>query len=249
MNQAFDPLNLLLLAIAVVVFFKLRSVLGTRTGHEKTIDFPPLGKDGGKDKEASARGEGKVIPLPGSRAPAGNEEEITRGLPPEEEPPVWEGVAEEGSPLAKALETMKGRDPAFTVQHFLEGAGIAYEMIVTAFARGDKKTLKPLLTPEVYKGFAAAIDERRKQGQTLELEFVGLDDAKIVAAETPGNKGAITVKFVSKIITALKDGGGNVIEGDPNRLTTVTDVWTFERDLTSPDPNWKLAATEAQEDS
>ena len=239
MNQAFDPLNLLLLAVAVVVFFKLRSVLGTRTGHEKPIDFPPVEKN----KPAGAGGaNGNVIPLPGT------EEEPPRGLPPEEAPPVWQGVAEEGSKLAKVLETMQARDPAFSVQHFLDGAGKAYEMIVTAFARGDKKTLKPLLSREVYQGFSAAIDERRKKGQTLDLEFVGLDKARIVNGEIRGDKGALTVKFVSEVITALTGASGEIIEGDPNRVTTVTDIWTFERDLTSSDPNWKLVATEAQED-
>jgi len=239
MNQAFDPLNILLLAIAVVVFFKLRSVLGTRTGHEKPLDFPPLEKK----KPAAANGaEGNVIPLPGVDG------EPARGLPPEDVPPVWEGVAEEGSKLAKVLETMQARDPAFSVAHFLDGAGKAYEMIVTAFASGDKKTLKPLLSREVYQGFSAAIDERKRKGQRLDLDFVSLDKAQIVNGEIRGDKGALTVKFVSEIITALTDAEGKVIEGDPNRLTTVTDIWTFERDVTSRDPNWKLAATEAQED-
>ncbi len=238
MNQVFDPLNLLLLAIAVVVFFKLRSVLGTRTGHEKTIDFPPVEK-----KPASANGaDDRVISFPGAG------EEPQRGLPPEDEPPVWEGVAEEGTPLARALERMKELDPSFSVKHFLDGAGAAYEMIVTAFAEGDKKTLKPLLTKEVYQGFVQAIDERKRKGETLELEFVGLDEARIVDAEVRDTIGSITVKFVSEVITALKDARGNVIDGDPNRLTMVTDIWTFERDMTSGDPNWKLVATEAAAD-
>ncbi len=241
MNQVFDPLNILLLVIAVVVFFKLRSVLGTRTGHEKTIKFPTLGGEGA-DAAPGAEERGKVIPLPGTEA------EPPRGLPPEEEPPVWEGVAEEGSPLARVLEEMKRRDPSFGVDHFLQGAGVAYEMIVSAFANGDRKALKPLLNRDVYQGFVEAIEARRKRGETLELEFVGLDKAEIVDGRIRGEKGFLTVRFVSEVITALKDAEGRVIEGDPNRLTRVTDIWTFERDLTSPDPNWKLAATEAQED-
>jgi len=240
MNQVFDPLNILLLAIAVVVFFKLRSVLGTRTGHEKTIKFPPMT---GGDAAPEAQERGKVIPLPGT------EDEPPRGLPPEEEPPVWAGVAEEGSPLARVLEEMKDRDPSFSVDHFLQGAGVAYEMIVSAFARGEKKTLKPLLNKDVYQGFVEAMDARRKRGETLELEFVGLDRAEIVDGEIRGNRGFLTVRFVSEVITALKGPDGEVIEGDPGRITRVTDIWTFERDLTSSDPNWKLAATEAQEDT
>ncbi len=235
MNQAFDPFNLLLLAIAVVVFFKLRSVLGTRTGREKTIDFPPLERK----KPASANGGDNVIPIPGA------EDEPRRGLPPEKAPPVWEGVAKEGEPLALVLEQIREKEPAFTVSHFLEGAGAAYEIIVTAFAAGDKKALRPLLTREVFQGFSSAIDERRARGETLNLTFVGLDDARIVKGEMKGKKALLTVKFVSEVITSLVNGKGEIIEGDPERITRVTDIWTFERPVPSRDPNWKLAATEA----
>jgi predicted lipid-binding transport protein (Tim44 family) len=235
MNTAFDPLNLLLLAIAVVVFLKLRSVLGTRTGHEKTIEFPPLGG-------AETQRESKP-------ASTGSEEEddVPRGLP-EEEPPVWEGVAEEGSPLARVLEGIREKDPSFTVPRFLDGARAAYEMIITAFAAGDEQTLKPLLARDVFEGFRRAIEERRRQGQTLELEFVGIDDARIIDGSLKGNIARLTVKFVSEVITALKDREGRVIEGDPGAVTKVTDIWTFERDVTSADPNWTLVATEVAEE-
>ncbi len=236
MNTAFDPLNLLLLAIAVVVFLKLRSVLGTRTGHEKTIEFPPIG---GGDAASDAKPTGTQTQ---------EEDSLPRGLP-EERPPVWEGVAEEGSPLARVLEGIQDKDPSFTVESFLNGARAAYEMIVTAFAAGDERTLKPLLARDVFEGFRQAIEERRRQGQTLELEFVGIDEAKIVDGSLNGNIARLTVKFVSEVITALKDREGRIIEGDPNTVTKVTDIWTFERDVTSRDPNWMLVATEAPEEA
>lgn len=236
MNQVFDPLNLLLLAVAVAILLKLRSVLGTRTGHEKTIDFPPL------DEKTAPAGTAKP-----AAPPAGADGDMpARGLP-EERPPVWEGVAEEGSELAKVLQRIVEKDPDFDVRHFLQGAGTAYEMIVTAFAEGDKKALKPLLTREVYKGFAAAIDERRKKGEELSLSFVSLDETKLLRGSLRGNRANLTVKFVSQVITALKDKEGRIIEGAPDEVTVVKDVWTFTRNVTSRDPNWKLAATEAQE--
>ncbi len=232
-NQVFDPFNLVLLVIAVVVAWRLYAVLGTRTGHEKRIDIPFPGQRRDED------------PTPPKRPTlAEAEEEVRFGLP-EEERPVWEGVAEDGSELARVLERMREIDPNFDARHFLDGARVAYEMIVTAFARGDRKTLRPLLAPDVYAQFEKVIDERKAKGQTLELEFVGLDDAKLVRAELDGTTARMTVKFVSKVITALRDGDGKVVEGNPEKLATVRDVWTFERDLTSSDPNWRLVSTEA----
>jgi len=237
-NTVFDPFNIILLVIAIIVFWRLRSVLGTRTGHEKRIDFPLPGQ---RESAPSAPAGGTSE----ERTRDDHEQEDIRYGLPEEEKPVWEGVAEEHSLLARMLTRMKEIDPGFDARHFLEGAKVAYEMIVTAFAKGDKKTLKPLLDREVYERFAAVIDERRRKGLTQELEFVGLDEAKLLKAALDGKVAHLTVKFTSKIITAVRDAEGNVVEGDPQKLVTVKDIWTFERDLTSRDPNWRLVSTEA----
>ena len=234
MNQVFDPLNLILLVVAIIVAWRLYSVLGTRTGHEKRIDIPLGGASAGSERPRAER-----------RDEEGGD--VVRTGLPEEERPVWEGVAEEGSTLARMLERMKEIDPDFDARHFLEGAKVAYEMIVTAFAAGDRKTLKPLLAPDILQHFEQVIEERRRKGETQELEFVGLDEAKLVKAGLNGSTARLTVKFTSKVITATRDAQGNVVAGDPNKLATVKDVWTFERDLTSRDPNWKLVSTEAPE--
>ena len=231
MRQIFDPLNLVLLVVAIIVAWRLWSVLGTRTGHEKRIDIP-LGLPGGSPRD-------KATP-----SASAEEEDVRYGLP-EEEKPVWEGVAEKGSLLARMLERMKEIAPDFDPRHFLEGAKIAYEMIVTAFARGDTKTLKPLLAPDVYAEFEKAIEERKRQGLEQEFEFVGLDEAKLLRASLNGKVARLTVRFVSRVITATRDRDGNVVSGNPEKLATVKDVWTFERDLTSRDPNWRLVSTEA----
>ena len=231
--HAFDPLNLILLVIAIIVAWRLYSVLGTRTGNERRIDFP-LGQP---DRKAQA-------PAPAREAGDDGEEGVRYGLP-EEERPVWEGVAEEGSALARTLERMREIDPDFDARHFLEGAKVAYEMIVTAFADGDEATLKPLLAPEIFEQFARVIADRRSRGLKKELEFVGLDEAKLVDARLDGTTARMKVKFVSKVITATRDENGEVVEGNPEKLVTVREIWTFERDLTSSDPNWRLVATEA----
>ena len=118
-------------------------------------------------------------------------------------------------------------------------------MIVNAFAEGDRRTLKNLLSREVYDGFESAISEREKRGETVENRFVSIDNAEITAAELRGRIAQLTVRFQSKLVTATRDKDGNVTDGNAEKVTDVTDVWTFARDLSSRDPNWKLVATEA----
>jgi predicted lipid-binding transport protein (Tim44 family) len=118
-------------------------------------------------------------------------------------------------------------------------------MIVTAFAQSDRTTLKNLLAPDVYDGFVSAIAEREARQQTSELTFVGIEDAKLSGAELEGQTARISVRFVAELITCTRDKDGNVVEGDPTEVQTIRDVWTFARDVSSRDPNWKLVATEA----
>jgi predicted lipid-binding transport protein (Tim44 family) len=246
MNEAFDPLNLLILAIAVVIFFRLRSVLGRRTGNERP-PFDPFaarrrnnGQNGpngqtGRPEEAA----GNVITLPRDRS--------GEGKPQDAEPavPVWKDYAEEGSDLASGLERIAAADREFTPASFVAGAKVAYEMVVTAFAQGDKPTLKNLLSREVYDGFASAIDNRERAGEKLESRFVGIDKADLVSADLSGRKALVTVKFVSQLISSTTSRTGEVVDGDPKQIREITDVWTFERDVGSRDPNWKLVATES----
>ena len=233
-----DPLNILLLAVALVVFWRLKSVLGTRTGTEK----PPVDLLGTK-REAPKTGEnGTVVRFPQNPAevapaPAAEEREPAA--------PIWTGYAEAGSPLAAGLEQLAENDPSFTPRAFVDGAKVAYEMIVDGFAKGDKAALKNLLSKEVFEGFARAIDEREAEGQKVESRFVGIDKATIQSAGIFGKKASITMEFVSELITAIYDRAGEVIDGDPKQIREVTDVWTFEREVTSRNPNWKLVATQA----
>jgi predicted lipid-binding transport protein (Tim44 family) len=101
------------------------------------------------------------------------------------------------------------------------------------------------LSREVYDGFEGAITEREKRGETVENKFVSIDAADIAGAEMRGRNAQVTIRFQSKLITATRDRNGNVIDGSPERVSDVTDVWTFARDVSSRDPNWKLIATEA----
>jgi predicted lipid-binding transport protein (Tim44 family) len=136
-------------------------------------------------------------------------------------------------------------DPGFDPNHFLDGAKAAYEMIVMAFAQGDEATLTQLLGSDVYDGFQRAIRERETRGEKVESSLVGIDKADIIEAEIKSRTAYVTVKFVSELISVTRDAQGEVVEGDPKKVREVTDIWTFARDVSSKNPNWKLAATEA----
>ncbi|TAN60964.1 MAG: Tim44 domain-containing protein, partial [Magnetospirillum sp.] len=128
------------------------------------------------------------------------------------------------------------------------GARAAFEMIVGAFAAGDKATLQPLLAPEVFRHFAEAIDGRARNGETLTTDLVGIRSIEPVEARMDGGFAGLTLRIVSEQVNALRDHEGNVVEGSADRVIDVTDEWTFRRDTRSGDPNWVLAATRTPED-
>ena len=160
-------------------------------------------------------------------------------------PPAWTGLAEPGSALANGLDQIMARDSSFVPRSFVEGAKLAYEMIIEAYAKGDKAALKNLLSKDVFDGFAAAIDKREAAGQRVDQRFVGISSAKLLSASLSGNMAAVTLEFISELISATLSKAGDVVDGDSREIREVTDVWTFERDVTSRNPNWKLVSTQA----
>jgi predicted lipid-binding transport protein (Tim44 family) len=235
----FDIYTIVFLAVAVFIFLRLRSVLGQRTGRERP-PYDPFSRDPlrGAAKDSA---KDNVVSLPGRTA-----EPAPAPVEPAEVPADrWKGVAEAGSSLANGLDAIVAADPEFDPKHFIAGARAAYEMVVTAYAEGDRRSLKNLLSRDVYEGFDTAITEREKREEKAESRFVSIDTAEIVGAEMRGKSAQITVRFVSKLISATRDKTGALIDGNPEKVTEVTDVWTFARDISSRDPNWKLIATEA----
>jgi len=129
-------------------------------------------------------------------------------------------------------------------EQFIKGAEAAYEMIITSFAKGDKKTLKPLLNKEIYQNFSDEIDHRKKENLKSELTFVAVKSAKIKNFEKKDNIYTFTVNFVSEIITCKKDKNNKVVEGNPDIIKTVNDVWKFSKNMWSSNPNWYLVETQ-----
>lgn len=238
MSEAFDFYNLIFLALAVFIFLRLRGVLGRRTGNERKPFDPYSSRETGENGPPANDADDRVVTLPGRPDIKPNDQQV-------EEEPDWGVIAPKGSPLAADLQAIHRMDQSFDPAKFLDGAKIAYEMIVMAFADSDRRTLKNLLNREVYDSFASVLDKREKDGVVVESNFVGIEKADIQRAVVKAKQASITVRFISELISVTRNSEGAVVEGDPKKTREVVDVWTFMRDISSRDPNWKLVATEA----
>lgn len=215
---------IILAGIAIFLLLRLRGVLGTKTGLEE---------------QQAAR-----IRRP---EPVQTQRTVT---PP---PPADDGLVDADSAtvaagddaIGGALAAMRRAEPGFLASEFMVGARGAFEMILMAFENGDLDTLRRFLAPDVYEGFAEAIEARRAQGYSVEARFVGVREARVVAArfDTATAEGEIAVRFTGELISTVRDGAGRVVEGDPNEVRRETDVWTFGRRMGANDPNWRLVAT------
>ena len=242
MNGEIDIVTLLFLILAVVIFLKLRSVLGRKTGdEERRYDRPPAERGPSHGRNSND----KIVTLPqrDNRVGHATTEASNEASFDEQAGKIKKYTKDEK--LADQLVEIFRADRSFAPDEFLNGGKSAYEMIVSSFAEGNRKVLKGLLSKEVFEGFSSAISDRESRGETIDQNFVGISKADIIDAEIVGRSAQITVKFVSELISATMDKAGKVIAGDPNAITEVTDVWTFARDLNSRDPNWRLVATQA----
>jgi predicted lipid-binding transport protein (Tim44 family) len=229
-----DIYTIIFLALAVFIFLRLRNVLGQRTGSER----PPYDR-AARDVVHGAQ-DNNVVPMPGTvldQAPLAPTADVAASAD------RWKGIAESGTPLALGLDAIAAQDSSFDPRHFLSGARSAYEMIVLAFANGDRRALKDLLSSEVYESFDAVIKDREKHEQKTETRFVSIDKAELVGAEARDRAAQLTVRFVSQMVSVTRDKTGAIVDGNPEKVTDITDVWTFARDITSRDPNWKLVGT------
>jgi predicted lipid-binding transport protein (Tim44 family) len=147
--------------------------------------------------------------------------------------------------LGPGIAQIRAADAGFDPDAFLEGARTAFEMIVAAFAAGDRLQLRPLLSDEVYARFAEAIHARNQARETQETKIAAIKSVEIVEAGVEGNTAQVTVKFVSDQVNVTRSAEGGVVEGDPEKVDEKTDFWTFARNTRSLDPNWHLVATQS----
>ena len=230
-----DPMTIVFGFIALIVIWKLRSVLGEKTGLEKPPrDMFVKRQSAPSPAQPNAASPGhNVVRLPGA------------ATAPVADPNRWRDYAAPGSPVASGLDAIAAADPSFSAAPFVDGAKTAYEAIVTAFAAGERKTLQNLLAKDVYDSFNAAIVAREAAHETLSTTFVSIDDAKVEAAHLEARTARVSVRFLSKQISVTRGADGEITHGGPDRVIDMNDIWTFARETNARDPNWKLVATES----
>ncbi len=222
MSDGFAYLDIIFFAmVAAFIAVRLRSVLGRRTGQER--------RRPNRVQHANTGTGDNVVRMPDANADV----EARMGSASS----IADPSAREG------LQQIARVDRGFNVGEFLEGAKAAFAMILECFAKGDRESLRPLLSDQVYNGFDNAIRERDANGQVLHTEIVSMNSAEVVEASLVGNWARIAVRFVTEQVITMKNRQGEIIDGNPERNDLVTDIWTFERDTHSSDPNWQLVET------
>ncbi|WP_455477706.1 Tim44/TimA family putative adaptor protein [Bartonella sp. B41] len=225
----FDVVLVVALVAVVIIFVQLRNVLGKRIGFEK----PPFDPYSDRSKrQIEAETADSVVSFPNKvNSQKRDFSEI-------------DAISPEGSALNEGLRDICKSNPSFSPQFFINGARVAYEMIVTAFAKGDRNQLEKLLSQDVFASFCAAIEKREKNGEIVHFTFVGINKIEFVSATIQEKEEFITVRIVSEMISVTYNKQEELIEGDPDDIVEIRDVWTFVRSSLSSDPNWKLFATE-----
>ncbi len=226
--------------VAVFLILRLRSVLGKRTGNEQppardpfTPPAPPPPRVGD-----APQGNDNVVPLPTANAPAPRQSSPTSGPG---------GIRATVLPTATAgVAAIRAADPDFEPIGFTGGARAAFTAIVEAFARGDTATLKPLLDSTTYASFESAIRGRSERNEKAETTLIGFEASDVAGADMEGTNAVVTVRFVSEQINVVRNADSQIVDGNPNEVQKVVDLWTFRRDTTSGDPNWQLVKTESE---
>ncbi len=223
MGEGFQALDIILFAmIAAFLVLRLRSVLGRRTGHQR----PPA--EATSDGATKTKTEENIIEL-------SDQTSAEPDLKPEEIDPT--------DLVAVGLAEIRAADPSFEPSTFVSGAKAAFEIVVQAFAEGNKDSLQGLLNNEVLNNFSREIDKREKVGETLETTIIGIKKENIVEARVSGETAFIAVEILSEQVNVVRDATGKTIDGDENQIAMVTDIWTFARNTRARDPNWRLVET------
>lgn len=209
---------LVLAGIAVFLILRLKNVLGSRDGFEP--------------------GPSQTLP---DRGPA-RDFEVIEGGPDLD---ITDHV-DDGSDAADALARMKGIEPGFNVTEFLGGARGAYEMIVMGYENGELDDIQPFLAEDIYDSFVDGVAAREDQGLTIEANFIGVRELKLLDAQLDPetNEAELTIRFTGELTSAVRNSEGEIIEGSLKDIKRQKDTWTFARQMGSDDPNWMLVSTD-----
>lgn len=217
--------------LAAFLAFRLYSVLGRKDENDSSPERLSKYLNGKKKPKGVS---GNVVTLPVGIRSTANPVIVV------EEPAFSDSVPDNLKPV---LEAIHSADKNFTEKQFIKGAQAAFDIILSAFAKGDKSTLEPLLSKELYKDFVQDIDERKKAGEQLDVTVVAILSSDIVDATLQKGVASVTVKFSSEQISIVRDKEGAIISGNPSHIDVIDDSWTFSRNITASNPNWKLVLT------
>ena len=218
--------------IALALILKLKSVLGTRSGNETPQNNP-----------FAYQAEGKAV----KPAHINNGTAEDAGYTVVVNPDLIAAEFNKEGAIAAGLEEIAEADRDFDINEFMDGAQYAFELIVTSFAQGARDDLKPLLSPKLYEDFNNTIKARELVGHSAQTEIHRITEAKIIEAHLGGTMAYITVSYTVEQTSVTRDKAGAVIEGNPDKISTVKDIWTFMRDTRAEDLNWLLIETRAAE--
>jgi predicted lipid-binding transport protein (Tim44 family) len=229
MHDGLDITTVIFAVLAVFVVWKLKSVLGTRVDIDRRPSPPP--------RPDAPEAGGKVIPLPGAaHAPPPGRSQTQ--------------ASEAGARTDKgraALQAIVAADPKFNAERFVSGAKVAYEMIIVAFANGDRRTLENLLSPDVLASFVGVIDRRESSGEQASTKIISIDSVEIVDGGVRNGNAQLSTRISAKMSSVVRDKAGELVSGDPDIVVSTDDLWTFARDVASSDPTWRLIATESHQ--
>ena len=220
MDQGFSYGDIIVIGvIAVFILLRYRAMLGEKNDRDDQV----------RPTAAPMAEYERVIQLPSLRTPA--------------QPERKEDLTAQYGSLAEQFIAMRAIDREFAPDEFLHGARVAYEMVITAFSKADRDTLKMLLSDEIYAKFDAALKDGETSGRKADTTLVAISKASIAEAKLKGSLATLTVDVLSEQIHLTRDADGNVIEGNPSQQDHVEDRWVFTRTLTSSSPNWKIIET------
>jgi predicted lipid-binding transport protein (Tim44 family) len=241
MGNSFQFIDIIFFAmIAIFLILRLRGALGKRDGKEGS-GFQDLFKQGPAEGESEQENEEKNVVNLSKKSIKSEASENARANDNEADTILKE--MQDESPLASGYAELRRNDTNFNDEDFTVGVRVAFEMILKAYTSADVDGLKILLSNEVYGNFAKAIQDREQAGHVMEDTLVRIMESEIEEVYMEGRNAHVTVKFVSEQVNVTRDENGDVVEGDPNAVLTVTDFWTFARDTKNTDPNWFLIAT------
>jgi len=214
--ESFQFVDIILLAmVAGFLILRLRSTLGRRTGHEHQPD--------------NFSSDNNIVKLQSAKIDESNQINLDSRY--------------KGTKFEKGLMNILSINPHFNINDFINGSKKAFEIILLAFSRYDKDALRPMLALDVYKSFEAAISEREDLGEVSETELISINLAEFDEISVSGDNASIAMRFESEQINIIKSDDGQVVEGSKDQIETVIDIWTFERNLKSNNPNWLLVST------